>query len=188
MGGMVAVGVAGSNQHALALFPASDTEFCPPMAHSAMFEVVLNTGTSSPMRSDTEYNRFVGSTQLISKILNGPPGSPLGLCSGTIITSISPMVPCLSVPQTGQFFGLLPQLLEIRIAPSRATKVRRGNIFVLIKFPPTIFAGGRTTASRKKLLDSSALSGSFPPAPYPTSNKLTRGARNLVRTGTEYLQ
>src|ERR1700722_8602559 len=155
MGGMVAVGVAGSNQHALALFPASDTEFCPPMAHSAMFEVVLNTGTSSPMRSDTVYNRFVGSTQLISKILNGPPGSPLGLCSGTIITSISPMVPCLSVPQTGQFFEL-PQLFESKIAPNSATNVRRGNIFVLIKFPPTIFAGGRTTVSRKKLLDSSA--------------------------------
>src|SRR3984885_9528977 len=178
MGGRVAVGASGSNQHGLALFPASDTEFWPPIAHSAMFEVVLNTGTSRPMRSDTVYNRFVGSTQLISNILNGPPGSPLGLCSGTIITSISPMVPFLSVPHTGQFFEL-PQLFEIKIAPNSATNVRRGNIFVLIKFPPTIFAGGRTTVSRKKLLDSSALSGSFLPAPYPTSNKLTRGARNF---------
>src|SRR5579862_7795638 len=178
MGGIVARALFGSTQHGLALFPASATEFCPPIAHSAMFEVVLNTGTSRPMRSETEYNRFVGSTQLISKILNGPPGSPLGLCSGTIITSISPIVPFLSVPQTGQFFAL-PQLFEIKIAPNSATNVRRGNIFALIKFPPTIFAGGRTAVSRKKLLDSSALSGSFLPAPYPTSNKLTRGAQNF---------
>src|ERR1700683_1072935 len=58
MGGIVATGPfgklsAGSNQHALALFPASATELSPPMAHKAMFETVLNTGTSRPMRSDT---------------------------------------------------------------------------------------------------------------------------------------
>src|SRR5579862_5309679 len=178
MGGIVARALFGSTQHGLALFPASATEFCPPIAHSAMFEVVLNTGTSRPMRSETEYNRFTGSTQLISNILNGPPGSPLGLCSGTIITSISPIVPFLSVPQTGQFFGPL-QLSVNKTVPNSATSARRGNIFAFIESPPTIFAGGRTTVSRKKLLDSSALSGSSSPAPYPTSNKLTRGARNL---------
>src|SRR5579862_3782515 len=142
MGGIVARALFGSTQHGLALFPASATEFCPPIAHSAMFEVVLNTGTSRPMRSETEYNRFVGSTQLISKILNGPPGSPLGLCSGTIITSISPIVPFLSVPHTGQFFSLLPQLFKINTANS-ATKARKGSVFDFIEFPPTIFAGGR---------------------------------------------
>src|SRR5580704_19226657 len=145
MGGIVAVvPIMGSNQHGLALFPASATEFCPPIANCAMLVVVLNTGTSRPVRSVTEYSRFVGSTQLISKMLNGPPGSPLGLCSGTSITSISPIVPFLSVPHTGQFFSLFPQLFRMKTANS-ATKASKGSVFDFIEFPPTIFAGGRTT-------------------------------------------
>ena len=58
---------------------------------------------------------MTGSTQLMSKMLKGPPGSPLPLCSGTSITSINPTVPFLSVPQTGQLAGP-PQLFEIRTA------------------------------------------------------------------------
>src|ERR1700693_2327793 len=147
MGGIVATapGVLskGSNQHVLAVFPASETEFWPPIEKSAMLVVVLNTGTSRPMRSDTEYSRFVGSTQLMSNMLKGPPGSPLGLCSGTIMTSISPIVPFLSVPQTGQL-GVLPQLFKINTA-NTATKASKGSVFDFIEFPPTIFAGGRTT-------------------------------------------
>src|ERR1700683_465371 len=54
MGGIVTSGFAGSTQHRLVLFPASATEFCPPMAHSAILVSVLNTGTSRPMRSDTK--------------------------------------------------------------------------------------------------------------------------------------
>jgi hypothetical protein len=77
-------------------------------------------------------------------MLKGPPGSPLGLCSGTIITSISPIVPFLSVPQTGQLAGLLPQLFKMNTANS-ATKARQGSVFDFIEFPPTFFAGGRTT-------------------------------------------
>src|ERR1700691_1921511 len=85
----------------------------------------------------------------MSKILKGPPGSPLGLCSGTSMTSIKPIVPFLSVPQTGQFLELLLQLLEMNITPSRATRDRSGSIFGFIKFPPTKSAGGRTKISRK---------------------------------------
>src|ERR1700722_14284622 len=181
MGGMVAVGVAGSNQHALALFPASDTEFCPPMAHSAMFEVVLNTGTSSPMRSDTVYNRFVGSTQLISKILNGPPGSPLGLCSGTIITSISPIVPCLSVPQTGQFFEL-PQLFESKIAPNSATNVRRGNIFVLINFLQRYLPGAAQPSQEKSFLILQRSRARFRRPPIQPAASYPRRSKLFVRT------
>src|SRR5580700_3267578 len=174
MGGIVATapGVlsSGSNQHALALFPASETELSPPMDHSAMFVVVLNTGTSRPMRSDTEYNRFVGSAQLISKILNGPPGSPLGLCSGTIITLISPIVPFLSVPQTGQL-GVLPQLFVIKIDANSATRARRCDIFGFIESPPTIFPGGRTSFS-------TPFSGRSRWPPWkPAANGLTRAAR-----------
>src|ERR1700693_940742 len=174
MGGIVATapGVLskGSNQHVLAVFPASETEFWPPIEKSAMLVVVLNTGTSRPMRSDTEYSRFVGSTQLMSNMLNGPPGSPLGLCSGTIMTSISPIVPCLSVPHTGQLAGLLPQLFEMKIIPNNAMKPRRGYIFDFIEFPPTIFAGGRTSYQRTMLREFAALSSSFLPAPLVTSN------------------
>src|SRR6202451_976196 len=84
----------------------------------------------------------------MSKILKGPPGSPLGLCSGTSMTSIKPIVPFLSVPQTGQLLELLLQLLEMNITPSRATRDRRGSIFGFIKFPPTKSAGGRTKISK----------------------------------------
>src|SRR5580700_6620339 len=78
----------------------------------------------------------------MSKMLNGPPGSPLGLCSGTNMTSISPIVPFLVVPQTGQPAGPLPQLFEIKIDPNSTTRARTCNIFGLIEAPPTIFARG----------------------------------------------
>jgi hypothetical protein len=74
----------------------------------------------------------------MSKMLNGPPGSPLGLCSGTSMTSISPIVPFLSVPQTGQPDGLPPQLFKIRVAPKSATTASKENNFGLIEFPPSI--------------------------------------------------
>src|ERR1700722_17596051 len=123
--------VVASAQQELALIPASATELSPPTAHRAIFETVLNTGTSRPMRSVTVYVRVVGSTQLMSKMLNGPPGSPLGLCSGTNMTSISPIVPFLVVPQTGQPAGPLPQLFEIKIDPNSTTRARTCNIFGL---------------------------------------------------------
>src|ERR1700730_1544091 len=43
-GGMVSK-LTGSCQHTLVLLPASATEFCPPIANSAMLETVLKTGT-----------------------------------------------------------------------------------------------------------------------------------------------
>src|SRR5271156_6434460 len=53
IGGMVSK-LVGSCQQRLLLLPASATEFCPPMAHNAILETVLNTGTSRPTRSDTK--------------------------------------------------------------------------------------------------------------------------------------
>src|SRR5271155_1899612 len=53
IGGMVSK-LVGSCQQRLLLLPASATEFCPPMAHNAILESVLNTGTSRPTRSDTK--------------------------------------------------------------------------------------------------------------------------------------
>src|ERR1039458_8031111 len=52
MGGMIvrSPGVLTESMHVLALSPASATELSPPMAHNAMLEVVLNMGTSRPMR------------------------------------------------------------------------------------------------------------------------------------------
>src|SRR5215469_341336 len=135
---VVVGGMLGSQT--LVLLPPSATEFWPPMANNAMLETVLKTGTSSPIRSLTKNRRLVGSTQLMSKTLNGPPGSPLGLCSGTIITSISPTEPFLLVPQTGQFTlpAPLPQLGAIRKVARRAAKARVGIILDFIAVPPAI--------------------------------------------------
>src|SRR6204780_4000897 len=74
----------------------------------------------------------------MSKMLNGPPGSPLGLCSGTSMTSINPIGPFCDVPQTGQPEGLLPQLFRRNSTPNRATRFRSGTILVFIQSPPTI--------------------------------------------------
>src|ERR1700693_5178980 len=139
--------VVGSTQQRLALFPPSETELSPPTAHKAMLETVLNTGTSRPMRSVTVYVRVVGSTQLMSKMLNGPPGSPLGLCSGTSMTSISPIGPFFCVPHTGQPGVLPPQLFKKNSTPNRAMRFRRGTILVFIQSPPTISGGCRTTTA-----------------------------------------
>src|SRR5580658_4556272 len=136
MGGMVSPAVLVvevSTQQELALFPASAMELSPPMAHWAMLDTVLNTGTSRPMRSDTKYERLTGSTQLMSKMLNGPPGSPFGLCSGTSMTSISPIGPFFCVPQTGQPGSLLPQLFKKNSTPHTAMRFRRGTILVFIQ-------------------------------------------------------
>src|ERR1700722_598424 len=135
--------VVASAQQELALIPASATELSPPTAHRAIFETVLNTGTSRPMRSVTVYVRVVGSTQLMSKMLNGPPGSPLGLCSGTSMTSISPIGPFFCVPHTGQPGELPPQLFKTNSAPSRAMRFRSGTILVFIQSPPTISGAQR---------------------------------------------
>jgi hypothetical protein len=89
----------------------------------------------------------------MSKMLKGPPGSPVALCSGTSMTSINPTVAFLSVPQTGQFAGP-PQLFEIKVEVSTIAKATRGNIFDLIESPPTMF-GGPTTPSIKAALDHS---------------------------------
>src|SRR5215470_12551410 len=68
---------------ALALFPAWATLLAPPIVLTAKLLMVSTTTTSSPMRSDTKNRWLTGSTRLMSKELNGPPGSPVGLCSGT---------------------------------------------------------------------------------------------------------
>ena len=43
-----------------------------------------------PGRTDVYSKRLFGSNQLMSNELNGPPGSPVGLCSGTGMTLITP--------------------------------------------------------------------------------------------------
>src|ERR1700676_2390988 len=79
----------------------------------------------------------------MSKILNGPPGEPAVLCSGTSMTSINPTVAFVSVPHTGQLAGLVAQLVESKMNPSSATKAAQGHTFDLINlfptFSPTIF-------------------------------------------------
>jgi hypothetical protein len=112
----------------------------------------------------------------MSKMLKGPPGSPLGLCSGTSITSINPTVPFLSVPQVGQFAGP-PQLFEIKVAVRTIAKATRGNIFDLIESPPTMFAGGPTTLSIS-CLDPERVR-ILVPAPVVTSERAIRGAQDL---------
>src|SRR3984885_7646566 len=87
----------------------------------------------------------------MSKMLNGPPGSPLGLCSGTSITSINPICPFCAVPQTGQPDGLLPQLFKKRSIPHSAMRSRRGTILVFIRSPPTISAKARSKPKLKSL-------------------------------------
>jgi hypothetical protein len=59
--------------------------------------------------------------------LNGPPGEPVALCPGTAMTSISPTVPFLSVPQTGQPGGLLLQPVETRANPKKTITAIRFN-------------------------------------------------------------
>src|SRR6201987_3882820 len=113
----------------------------------------------------------------MSKMLKGPPGSPLPLCSGTSITSINPTVAFLSVPQVGQFAGP-PQLLEISVDTSTIAKATRGNIFDLIESPPTMFAGVQLTLSIRAALDPQRLR-ILVPAPVVTSNGLIRGAQDL---------
>src|SRR5579872_6714242 len=91
--------------------PPVVTELSPPMANRATSLMVSNTGTSNPIRSETK-NLCVGeSTQLISNELNGPPGSPVGLCSGTAITSTTEYWPPVVVPHVGQFGLPFPQPL-----------------------------------------------------------------------------
>jgi hypothetical protein len=74
-------------------------------------------------------------------MLKGPPGSPLGLCSGTIITSIKLTPPFWFVPQTGQFWlpTPFPQLTAKKEDPSSTAKARTGSSFDFIALPPAIF-------------------------------------------------
>jgi hypothetical protein len=51
------------------------------------------------------------------------------------MASINPTVPFVSVPQTGQFGGLLLQLVEKQINPNSKATAKRGNNFGLIESP-----------------------------------------------------
>src|SRR4029077_960412 len=88
----------------------------------------------------------------MSKMLNGPPGSPLPLCSGTSMTAMRPTVPCVSVPQVGQTDEPFPQLLANRNAASTPARTTKGNIFDLIESPPAIFARGPTCLKKPNSL------------------------------------
>src|ERR1700739_2282875 len=77
-------------RHGLPLFPALATWLSPPMVFTAKLFLASVTTTSRPMRSDVYTLCRFGSNQLMSNELNGPPGSPVGLCSGTGITFRTP--------------------------------------------------------------------------------------------------
>src|SRR5208282_1410421 len=76
----------------------------------------------------------LGAIQLMSKELNGPPGSPVLLCSGTAMTSMTAYGPPWVVPHVGQF-ATFPQPLRIKNIAATMTVNR---ILVLIVFPPAI--------------------------------------------------
>src|SRR5580658_5081823 len=80
----------------------------------------------------------------MSKELNGPPGSPVGLCSGTATTSITAYAPLDVVPQTGQL-GALPHPLK---TINRAVRKTISKILGLIKFPSCNFFAGLVASSR----------------------------------------
>src|SRR5580658_75269 len=73
-------------------------------------------------------------TQLMSKELNGPPGVPVLLCSGTGMTSMTAYWPPVVVPHVGQP-ATPPQPLKITNSAARITVNR---ILVLIESPPAI--------------------------------------------------
>src|SRR5580700_1336672 len=71
----------------------------------------------------------LGATQLMSKELKGPPGSPVLLCSGTAMTSITAYWPFSVVPQVGHP-DTLPQPLKMTNIVATTTVNR---ILVLIE-------------------------------------------------------
>src|ERR1700674_2744217 len=84
----------------------------------------------------------------MSKILKGPPGSPLPLCSGTSMVSIKTIDPFFVVPHVGQTDEPLPQLLARKNDATTAARTTTGNIFDLMEHPPAIFAWGPTSIKR----------------------------------------
>src|SRR5580704_16029584 len=97
----------------------------------------------------------------MSKELNGPPGSPVALCSGTGMTLMMVYAPFTVVPQVGQFF-VVPQPLAITNSAVRRI-VRR--ILGLIRTPPAISLQDQLAASPT----------SVNPLTAPSANQHPRG-------------
>ena len=89
IGGMMSLPLASLMQGA-GTSPAPATPLSPVIMFTATFLIVSTTTTSKPMRSETKNRWLTGSTMLMSKELNGPPGAPVGLCSGTGMMSMMP--------------------------------------------------------------------------------------------------
>src|SRR5216683_4712631 len=80
----------------------------------------------------------MGSNQLMSKELKGPPGSPVGLCSGTGMTFRTPYAPFTVVPHVGQN-GCEPQLFKrTPSANTAATSINFASLDLIEKPPPEI--------------------------------------------------
>src|ERR1700739_2908440 len=74
----------------------------------------------------------------MSKELTGPPGSPVGLCSGTGMTFSTPYAPLTVVPQVGQN-GCEPQLFRRNPrATTEATSIIFASLDLIEKPPPGI--------------------------------------------------
>src|SRR6266849_11082185 len=117
----------------------------------------------------------MGSNQLMSKEVKGPPGSPVGLCSGTGMTFRTPYAPFTVVPHVGQN-GCEPQLFKrTPSANTAATSINFASLDLIEKPPPEIPL--ESSAPRSCFRFCEGLLGSQ--ADCPVSNPVARMADPL---------